>query len=153
MNYKTVTNNDLKIQKEFLFLSMWLPDYEEPYTFDIMNEPFVKSYYKNWGKDGDFGLFLIIDDQPVAMAQLRKKSSLIVGIADLPELIISVKEEFQGQGLGKMLFKEILDNHAKKGLRLGVHPENKKAISLYEQFGLESLKLKDIEHIQMFIRK
>lgn len=153
MNYKIITNDDLDLQKEFLFLSMWLPDDEEPYTFDIMDAPFVKSYYNNWGKDGDFGLFLMIDDKPVAMAQLRKKSSPIVSIADLPELIISVKKEYQRQGLGFKLLKEIIDNHSDKGLRLGVHPENKKAISLYKKFGFESSTLKGFDYVQMHIRK
>lgn len=138
MELKEITVNDIESHKEVLFLAMWKPEHEMPYGFEIMEAPHVKAYYNNWtSKDHDIGLFAMDGDKVAAIAQLRKKRSPTIRFADIPELVIAVKPHYQGQGIATHLINELINRNPSRGIRLNVHPENKKAISLYRKIGFE----------------
>lgn len=138
MQIKDVSINDIDSHKEILFLAMWKPENQIQYDFNIMEAPHVKAYYDKWNKkENDIGLFLMDGNKVAALAQLRKKRSPTIRFSDIPELVVAVKPEYQGQGIATQLINELIQRNPSRGIRLNVHPENKKAISLYHKLGFE----------------
>lgn len=139
MLLKEITIDDIESQKEILFLAMWKPENENPYGFEVMEEPYAKAYYDRWTeKENDIGFFAMDGDKVVGIAQIRKKRSATLSFSDIPELVIAVKPEYQGKGIATLLMKEIIKKNPARGIRLNVHPKNTKAIRLYLKLGFET---------------
>lgn len=152
MELKEITIDDIESQKEVLFLAMWKPEDEKQYSYEIMEEKHVKDYYEHWLKDSnDIGLFAMDGDTVAGLAQLRKKRSPTVRFADIPELVIAVKPEYQKKGVATRLILELIKRNPARGIRLNVHPKNKRAIKLYKNLGFETYYVDENGFISMIL--
>lgn len=138
MKIRLLHPSETEIQKELLFTALWKPEDETPHSRSDLDLPHIKEYYQEWGKQGDLALVAVDDkDAPVGLIQIRHKSCPTQNYAEHPELAMAVFSEHHGKGIAKSLFKELLTRieNTESGIRLGVHPKNEKAISLYKKFG------------------
>ena len=115
----------------------------------------MRHFAADWGKEGDFGVAAVEPDsgEPVGAVWKRlhdEEAGEGYGCA-YPELGIAIVPEFRGRGVGSLIMGEFVDGLRGRvdGLRLGVHPENKHAIRLYEKFGFEQYAIGAGDYPQM----
>ena len=138
---RELTSADQGFLWEMLYLALWDPPDQPRRPRSVLNEPHIRRYVENWGRDEDFGL-----------AAIDPKTGELIGATWLremppdeerdygcpfPEIGIAVKPEFHGQGVGSFLMARLIEGAGQRGagLRLGVHPQNTPARRLYEKFG------------------
>lgn len=97
-------------------------------------------YIKDKEQNTDTLLLLgIIEDKIVSLAHINSLSQR--RIAHYSEMSITVKQEYQGLGIGTAVMKELIkfakENSLIKYISLGVKASNEKAISLYQKFGFK----------------
>ena len=153
MKFREITASDSELQKSLLFVALWTPDDEPDHELQVLELPHIKEYFDDWGQKGDFGLFALDKTNDImGIVQIRFKSSLTELHADCPELALAVNPLYRGQGVASALMRELLirTDNLEMGVRLGVHPKNKAAISLYEKFGFETYQVVESGYFQMF---
>ncbi|MGL6259344.1 GNAT family N-acetyltransferase [Vibrio sp. WXL210] len=152
IHFREITAGDETLQKTMLLVALWTPDDQPDHDVSILELPTIKEYYHDWGREGDFGLFALnIDQQPIGLVQIRYKSCPTKQFSSFPELAISVLPEYQGQGVASALLDELLvrTRCLDTGIRLGVHPDNHLAISLYKRFGFSVYEIASSSYPQM----
>jgi ribosomal protein S18 acetylase RimI-like enzyme len=92
--------------------------------------------------DKSIHLFLIINGEVMGNARVSMKDKTMSHIG---ELGISLRKEARGLGLGKKLFKEVMEKAIKKFkpriITLDVYAKNKVALSLYKKMGFQKIGL------------
>ena len=142
MLYKELSINDADMLKEFVFLAIHVSDPSQAPDKSILDVPQIKKYYDKWGQDHDYGIKAIDEEtgQIVGMIWIRQfnDSDPSYGFIsnDIPELTMSVKEEYRGCGIGTELMKHLISGvkNTYQALSLSVSLDNK-ARFLYESFG------------------
>lgn len=132
---------------EMLYESLYVPEGEEPFSRDILEEPFMRKYAADWGREGDLGYIAVNeDDKPIGSITLRffDESSQGHGYVsdDIPELGMALLPECRGQGIGTALMKELFKGMKARGIArvsLSVAPENAAAVRLYKRFGFQEV--------------
>lgn len=108
---------------------------------DLDSEPW-RSYLDFNPARGDYGLVATLDGRPVGVVWVVFTRAAGFLRSDVPELVISVAESRQGQGIGAMLL-EVIRNHGREarwpGISLSVEAGNP-AKRLYERVGFEPVR-------------
>nr|WP_306812698.1 GNAT family N-acetyltransferase [Paenibacillus soyae] len=126
-----------------LFESLYAPEGQEPFTRDILNDPYLAKYVEGWGRTGDIG-YLAIDEagNPMGSITARLFDSSNKGFGyvadDVPELGMAILPSYRGKGLGNALIRQLMNGLKERGFRkvsLSVDPGNTAAVKLYEKFG------------------
>lgn len=135
ITYKELNRSDLDLHKEFIYVALWDSPNEPRRPKTVLNTPKVEAYYSNWGQQDDVGFIAYVDGLTAGFIQVRVKESVTEEYADYPELAISVLPQYQGKGIGRLLYSKLISEIKGKypGVRLGVHPENEAAIKLYKK--------------------
>jgi len=135
VTYKELTECDLSLHKEFIYIALWDSPDEQRRSRGALNSPKVRAYYNNWGHKDDLGYIAYVEGVAVGFIQLRVKESITEEYSEYPELAISVLPQYQGKGLGSQMYNKLLSKvkHKYSGIRLGVHPKNSMAIKLYKK--------------------
>ena len=148
---RAMTEADYPVLREFLYQAIFIPKWVEPPPREIINEPEIFIYIKDFGgQAGDVGVVAEQDGQIIGAAWTR-----IIGAYghldnDTPELAISLFPEFRGYGIGTKLmtrlFKE-LRGHGYKRTSLSVQKDNP-AVRFYQRLGykITGEKLDHAEH-------
>jgi len=128
---------------EMLYLSLFVPEGNAPFERDILEQPDISKYVRDWGRATDFG-FVTVDEnnQPLGAIWLR----LLIGeekgygyVDDsTPELGMAVLPEYRGQGMGTILLTHSVEaaTRSYEQISLSVAAENP-ALRLYERLGFE----------------
>ncbi|QGU06134.1 LOG family protein ORF6 in fasciation locus [Corynebacterium occultum] len=107
---------------------------------DLAREPW-RHYLDFEPARGDYGIVAHLAGQPVGVVWVVFARALGFIQVDVPELVISVDESRQGQGIGAMLL-EVIRNYGREarwpGISLSVEAENP-AKRLYERVGFETV--------------
>ncbi|WP_138751039.1 hypothetical protein [Paenibacillus sinopodophylli] len=55
-----------------LYVSLYVPEGQEPFSRDVLNEPMIAKYVDSWGREGDIG-FIALNKQnePIGSVTLR----------------------------------------------------------------------------------
>ncbi|ACX62471.1 GNAT family N-acetyltransferase [Paenibacillus sp. Y412MC10] len=136
---------DAPFLREMLYESLYVPEGGEPFSRDILEEPFMKKYLEDWGRAGDLGYIAVnAAGKPSGSITIRYFDEGNKGFGyvsdDIPELGMALIPESRGQGLGTALMKELFSGMKERGIQkvsLSVAPENAAAIKLYERFGFQ----------------
>ncbi|HYG39692.1 MAG TPA: GNAT family N-acetyltransferase [Cytophagales bacterium] len=145
--FRELTKADLPFQEEMLYQSIYVPEDKDVYPKDIIYNPLIFKYLKNWGREGDFGLIAESTENHellgAAWYRFFSENDKAFGYVDssTPELSIAVLYEHRNKGIGTKLMINLI-NHAKnvgiKQLSLSVIPENT-AVNLYKRLGFETV--------------
>lgn len=138
---------DESFLREMLYESLYVPEGEEPFSRDILEEPFMKKYVEDWGREGDLGYIAVnAAGKPAGSITIRYFDEGNKGFGyvsdDIPELGMALLPESRGQGLGTALMKELFRGMKERGIQkvsLSVAPENMAAMKLYERFGFQEV--------------
>lgn len=104
-----------------------------PTLSQAKNEEAFRLYLAEWGRRGDYGLIALADGVNVGAAWYRRY------LKSPPyELTIAVRQEYQGNGIGKLLLSNLLEHAKQQGIQemgLQVRADNVGARNLYEKLG------------------
>jgi ribosomal protein S18 acetylase RimI-like enzyme len=145
MQYKirSLTSADQSLLWEMLYLSLFVPEGNEPFERSILKQPDISKYVDGWGRADDFG-FVAVDEmnQPLGAIWLRllSRNEKGYGYVDdfTPELGMAVFPEYRGLGIGTSLLKHLIESVEMRyeQISLSVGRENP-ALRLYQRFGFE----------------
>ncbi len=104
-------------------------------------EKFIKTSLENLKKGDAVPMVCEINGRIAAICRASRKMNMKKRSRHIAIIVISVKKEFRGEGIGKECMKEIIIQAKKiKGvniLKLTAFADNKPAISLYEKMGFK----------------
>jgi GNAT superfamily N-acetyltransferase len=122
----------------------WRPGTIPRSVADVMGDPDLAHYIRDWPIEGDVGV-VAEADRLVGAAWWRffPPDDPGYGFVDaaIPEISIGVVEQARGQGQGQLLLQALMEEGRKLGLRalsLSVEPDNP-AIRLYERNGFREV--------------
>ena len=141
---RSLTGEDIPFLYEMLYLAIFVPEGGKPPPPEVVYQPDLSKYVQDFGQPNDLG-FMAVDrltQKPAGAAWLRlfTTDQPSYGFIDkvTPELTISLRPEFRGQGIGRNLLETLIT--AAKGryaaLSLSVWPANP-AYRLYQRLGFE----------------
>ena len=144
---RPLTPNDAPFLWEMLYHAIYVPAGSPPPAREIVNQPALATYVRDWGRTGDTGV-LVIDrpaQQPVGAAWLRLLTGEDKGYGYIddrtPELSIAVLPGHRGKGLGTRLLAQLFESAAQRytAISLSVDPDNP-ALRLYRRLGFEVIE-------------
>jgi ribosomal protein S18 acetylase RimI-like enzyme len=147
---RRTTREDEPFLFEMLYQSLYVEAGQEPFPREILNEPKIARYVKNWGRKGDLGFIAELPESRKAVGAVwcRLADGRDKGFAYLddetPELGIAVLPEYRGKGIGTILLESFLTAAKEKypAVCLSVSPNNP-AARLYERCGFETVGVRD----------
>ena len=148
---REISTPDYPRLEEFLYNAIYLPPGVEWPPREIIFEPEIHIYIKDFGKQpGDCGVVAEDNGRIVGMAWTRIIPAYGHINDDTPELAISVLSEYRSQGVGAMLMNrlfELLQSQGYKRTSLSVQKDNP-AVRFYERLGykITSEKLDHVGH-------
>lgn len=158
-NYKIrpATKEDEPFLWDMLFETLLAEEDGDSMTREILNEPMLARYVKDWGQaETDIG-FIAEDENGekigAVWARLSDQVKKGYGFVDdkTPELAIATSKKYRGKGIGTALICHLIDaaTGTYPALCLSVAPKNP-AKSLYEKLGFEIIEIRD-EHPVMIL--
>lgn len=138
MNYliRPYLLEDIPFLWEMLYESIYISEGHLAPSLEILKEPNIEKYLKNWGKLHDHALVAFDEDHNrIGAVWIRLLSRENAGYGfvneDTPELGMAIKLTYRGQGVGKNLLSQLFALARSNGypaLSLSVDPLNKKAL-------------------------
>jgi len=138
-NIREITPADYPLLEDFLYYAIFIPQGMEPPPREIIFEPEIYVYIKDFGGKDDCGVVAERDGKVVGAAWMRIIPAYGHIDDDTPELAISVLPGYRGQGAGTALLTrlfELLRAHGYKRTSLSVQKDNP-AARLYQRLGYE----------------
>jgi ribosomal protein S18 acetylase RimI-like enzyme len=130
--------SDYACLPEFLYQAIFIPEGVEAPPREIINDPQIFVYIKDFGSQpGDLGVVAEQDGQVVGAAWTRIIPAYGHINAETPELAISILPDFRGYGIGTKLMKKLfatLRDSGYKRTSLSVQKDNP-AVRFYERLG------------------
>jgi ribosomal protein S18 acetylase RimI-like enzyme len=128
---------------EMLYHSLYVSEDGAPFDRNVVNQPEIARYVKDWGRPNDSG-FVAVDEanRPLGAIWLRLFSSAEKGFGYIndqtPELGMAVLTGYQGHGIGTKLLSRLMESARKdfESISLSVVAENP-AVRLYLRLGFE----------------
>ena len=148
---RELISSDYTKLEEFLYLAIFIKPNEKLPKREIIFEPNVFVYIKDFGNKNDCGVIAEVDGKAVGIAWARIISAY--GSVDLytPELAISVLPKYRNQNIGTKLMKALFENLIKRGYTktsLAVQKENP-AVNFYLRLGYEVVEEKLEEYLMV----
>jgi ribosomal protein S18 acetylase RimI-like enzyme len=140
---RTAGPEDLPFLKKMLYEAANRPGTEWPALEQSLNEPRNRRFWIGWPRKGDLGVIAEDGNRPVGAAWLRRFSGAELSPNDDPEvpvLAIAVDSDYRGQGIGRELMSELIEQAKRQGIRaidLTTGLFNEPALRLYRANGFE----------------
>ena len=123
--------------EDFLYNAIYIPEGEQWPTREIIYEPEIYIYVKNFGLVTDCGVVAECDGAIIGVAWTRIIPAYGHLDENTPELAISILPEYRNQGIGAMLMNRLFDLLRERGYKrtsLSVQ-QNNPAVRFYERLG------------------
>jgi len=136
---REITPADYPLLEDFLYNAIYIPPGEEWPPPEIIFEPEIYIYIKDFGGKDDCGVVAAHDGNVVGMAWTRVIPAYGHIDDDTPELAISVLAEHRGQGVGAKMMVRLFELLIKRGYQrtsLSVQKDNP-AVRFYQRLGYE----------------
>ena len=136
---RPATRDDLEVLWDFLAMAAYEPD-----AVAAKAVPSVAKYLVGWPRPGDFGFIAEHNGEIIGAAWARRISAqqlrVPYGDEETPKVMVGVKPNARGQGVGEKLMRALIGEAARRGLCLclSVRSENP-ARRLYERLGFHDI--------------
>jgi len=139
LKIRRILREEYSVLEDFLYNAIFLPPDAEPLPREIIFEPEIFVYIKDFGCKDDCCVVAEMDGVIIGAAWTRIIPAYGHIDNKTPELAISILPNFRGQGIGseimKMLF-ELLRERGYQQTSLSVQKDNP-AVRFYERLGYE----------------
>lgn len=147
---RELNETETNVLEDFLYEAIFIPKGVEKPSRDIINEPELQIYIKDFGtKRGDFCLVAEVENKIVGAAWSRIINDYGHIDSETPSLSISLYNEYRGLGIGTELMNQLLDLLKNKGFKqssLSVQKANY-ASKMYRKLGFEIVRENDEEYV------
>ena len=147
---RELNETETNVLEDFLYEAIFIPKGVEKPSRDIINEPELQIYIKDFGtKRGDFCLVAEVENKIVGAAWSRIINDYGHIDNETPSLSISLYNEYIGLGIGTELMNQLLDLLKNKGFKqssLSVQKANY-ASKMYRKLGFEIVRENDEEYV------
>jgi ribosomal protein S18 acetylase RimI-like enzyme len=134
---REIKKTEYPLLEDFLYNAIYIPKGVEYPPREIIFEPEIYVYIKDFGIDTDCGFVAEQDGVIIGAAWTRIIPAYGHIDNDTPELAISVLSEYRSRGVGTMLMSSLFDQLRKRGYRrtsLSVQQDNP-AVRFYTRLG------------------
>jgi ribosomal protein S18 acetylase RimI-like enzyme len=134
---RPISSDEYPVLEDFLYHAIFLPPGVEPLPREIVFDPEIRVYIKDFGGKDDCGVIAEQDGQIVGAAWTRIIPAYGHVDDQTPELAISVLPDWRGQGIGSKMMKCLFGSLRERGYRqtsLSVQKDNP-AVRFYERLG------------------
>ena len=132
-----IASEDYPLLEDFLYHAIFVPEGEEEPAREIIFQPEIYVYIKDFGNKDDCGVVAEMGGQLVGAAWARIIPAYGNIDDNTPELAISILPEFRGRGIGTDLMTNLFDLLRKRGYArtsLSVQ-QNNPAVRFYQRLG------------------
>lgn len=157
-DFRSLTAKDQGQLWDWLHLALWDPPPASLRPREVLQDPGVRIYAEDWGRDGDVGVVAVVGGKDVGACWMRviPNGAGLAFVDELtPQLGIALLPDFQRQGHGSKLLGATLEKAVAAGFRqvsLTVHPENP-AIALYERIGFKKMEIRNTYHLMIWAQR
>lgn len=154
MNYliRELRQNEMEVLDTFLYEAIFIPKGVSAPSKDIINQPELQVYVKNFGEDkGDLCLVAQVENEIVGAVWVRIMNDYGHIDDETPSFTISLLKEYRNYGIGTELMKQMLKKLKMQGYRqasLAVQKMNY-AVRMYTNVGFEIVDENDQEYIMI----
>ena len=140
---REMTAQEYPLLDDFLYEAIFVPEGVDPPSKSIITAPELQIYVKDFGtsKD-DFSLVAGVENKIIGAVWVRIMNDYGHIDDKTPSLAISLYKKYRGQGIGRILIKEmlsLLQTHGYKRVSLSVQKANY-AAKLYQKIGFIIIK-------------
>lgn len=118
---RDILPSETGILKTMLYNAIYVPHGREKLPYGIIEEPEIAVYIENFGREGDICLVADTGGVIAGATWTRLFTAEAKGYGfispEIPELSMSVLEQYRRQGIGTMLLAGMLKKLASKGFR------------------------------------
>ena len=152
---RTMKTSEKHLLKEFLYEAIFQRDESNLLPKEVINQPALKIYIEDFGKQDDFCLVADINGTVIGAVWTRIICGEVKGFGNIdeytPEFAISIYKEYRNIGIGTALMKdmlELLEEHGYRRVSLAVQKDNY-AVRMYKDVGFQILKELDEEYLMV----
>jgi ribosomal protein S18 acetylase RimI-like enzyme len=154
--YRPIEKTEYSVLETFLWEAIFIPKGIDPLPREVIRDPSLYHYIKDFGKEGDVCYVCDVDGEIVGAAWSRildKPNDTGFGNigAGIPELSISVLPEARNKGIGAKLLRRLHADLTQRGYRqisLSVQKANA-ALRLYERNRYRITKEQETDYIMV----
>lgn len=156
MNYKIrkMNNDEYTRLNDFLYEAIFVPEGVEAPPRNIINQPELQVYVKDFGNETDDICFVAEVDGNVVGAVWVRVMEDYGHVGDgVPSFAISLYKEYRGQGIGTRLMRIMLVELRERGYEktsLAVQKANY-AVKMYQNVGFEIVDENEEEYIMVCV--
>ena len=147
-----IIQDENKVLDTFLYEAIFIPEGVPPPPKDIINQPELQVYVKDFGeKEGDLCLVAQVDDDIIGAVWVRIMNDYGHIDNETPSFAISLLKDYRNYGIGTELMKQMLLKLKKQGYKqasLAVQKMNY-AVCMYKKVGFEIVDENDEEYIML----
>lgn len=155
MNYtiRKIKPSEYPLLNDFLYQAIFIPEGIEPPPYEIIYQPELQVYTKNFGDSEHDSAFIAVCDAKVVGAVWVRIMNDYGHINNrTPSFSISLYPEYRNHGIGTELMKTMLDELKKKGYEqtsLSVQKANY-AEKMYRKLGFQVIEETEEEYIMIY---
>ena len=146
MNIRPATADDVEFLKTMMYeAARWNPDWPREPIEEVLAEPMLRRYHEGWGRPGDGGVIVELDQEPVGAAWYRQFTGEEPGYGfvdeKVPEVSIAVAPLHRRKGIGHTLLRACMVQAREEGyqaLSLSVAVHNRSRM-MYQRAGFEKV--------------
>lgn len=149
---RDMAKGEYRLLEDFLYEAIFIPEGVEPPPREIIYQPELAVYIKDFG-DGecDYALLAECDGKAAGAVWVRIMNDYGHIDDSTPSFAISLYKEYRGKGIGTALMRSMIDKLKALGYKqasLAVQKENY-AVRMYKNVGFEIIGENDEEYIML----
>ena len=139
LEIRQILKEEYPILEDFLYHAIFLPPDAQPVPREIIYEPHIFIYVKDFDGKDDCGVVAVQEGQIIGAAWTRIISAYGHIDNETPELAISILPNYRGKGIGSEIMQSLFDLLRARGYKqtsLSVQKDNP-AVRFYKRLGYE----------------
>lgn len=152
---REIKEAELNRLEDMLYDTIFQPEGGTLLPREIIEQPEIEIYIKDFGKKDDYCLVAELDGKVIGAVWTRILSGEVRGYGNIdnatPEFAISLDEEYRNLGYGTSLMKKMIEFLKDKGYHqtsLSVDKDNY-AVNMYQKLGFEIIQENEYDYLML----